>query len=268
MRIIVALGSLALLAAMPAAAQDRTGLPAVGADGGGYRTGLPQVQEAKPKEDPDAGQKRLVQDFEAWNQRQKRPRMLLFWNRVLTDETTTRYRDRSRGVAVVAENRNVGVAAFDGVRETERTTGGARGNLRPDESSEYESGYVSAFLRAGANIVDRNALMRKVSAQRGADDRADQQYIETLALEAGVDYLVEVLPEYRSDTETGFLFTVKITHLPTSSVKAQFRTEALPAGTQERWVARPGGFQREADDSNTPERIADALAAETMERFL
>lgn len=265
MRIIAACMLLAG-AALPAVAQERTGLPAVGADAT-YRDGLPRVEARKPEADPDADQNRTLADFRAWNKAKGRPRLLLFWDRQLSDDTTTRYRDRAKGVVATAVEPGVAVTAYDRVRETERTTGGTVGDLHPRDSSIYESGYVSAFLRAGANIVDRNALMRKVSTKRAADDRSDQQFIESLALEQGVEYLVEVVPEY-SGAETGYTFTVKVTHLPTSSLRAQFQTDAQPASGPERLVARPGGFRRERDSRITPDRVAETLAAETMQRLL
>jgi hypothetical protein len=149
------------------------------------------------------------------------------------------------------------------MREEERTTGGTYSDLSTDNSASFETDFLAAFTRAGANIVDRRALMRKVSTGHGQGDRSDQQFIEAVALEQGVEYLVEVLPDHR-DNATGFLFTVKITHVPSSSVKAQFRTTALPAPGPERLVAMPGGFERHRNSRNTPERVAEQLAAETM----
>ena len=254
-------------ASVPAGAQERAGMPAVGGDAG-YREGLPRVETPKAEADPDAALNRATTGFKAWNKANGRPRMLLFWNRALSDDTTTRYRERAAGIAAAAAEPGAMVAAYDTVRETERTTGGRAADLHPDESSLYESSYVSAFLRAGANVIDRNALMRKVSSTRGQEDRADQQFIESLALEQGIEYLVEVLPDYSASADTGFMFTVKVTHLPTSSLRAQFRTEAVPASGPERLVARPGGFRREKDDRITPSRVAETLAAETMEKFL
>ena len=265
MRKSVTLCSLLLtLTAMPSAAQERPGMPALQGD---LRPDLPDVNPRRFEADPDAGLHQAFADFDAWNRRANRPKILLFWNRQLTDDTTTRYRDRSRGVEAVGVAPGLVVSAYDRVREQERTTGGKHADLHPDDDGVLESGFVSAFIRSGANVVDRTALMRKVSTQQGQGDRPDQQYMESLALEQGVDYLVEILPEYRGDNATGMLFTVKITHLPTSQVRAQFRSAAQPAAGPERLVAGPGGFERTRDDRITTDRVADSLAAETMRRF-
>lgn len=249
---------------VPAAAQMRPGMPPVASDR--QRPGLPSVNPQRIEADPDEGLRQTIFQFGSWNRSMGSPRILLFWNRELSDDTTTRYRTRDRGVSAVAARPGLVIGAHDRTNEQERTTGGKYNDLHPDTSGEFETGFLSAFTRAGANIVDRKALMRKVSTAQGQGDRSDQQFMESLALEQGVQYLVEVLPDYR-DSETGFLFTVKITHLPTSSVKAQFRTAALPAPGPERLVAMPGGFERHRDSRNTPDRVAEQLAAETMRGF-
>lgn len=252
--------------AIPAAAQERPGMPPVQGQGG-YRPGLPDANPRRMEADPDQGLYQTFADFSAWNRRAKQPKILLFWNRELTDDTTTRYRDRSRGVEVVTAAPGIVVSGYDRVREQERTTGGTAIDLHPDDDGILESGFVSAFVRAGANLVDRNAMMRKVSTRHEQGDRSDQQFMESLALEQGVDYLVEIVPEYRIDSSSGMLFSVKITHLPTSQVKAQFRSEARPMDGPERLVAMPGGFQRHRENRNTPERVAETLAADAMRGF-
>lgn len=208
----------------------------------------------------------IFQNFGEWSRNRGNPRILLFWNRELGDDTTTRYRNRTQGSIATAVGPGVAATAYDQTSEAERTTGGKYAPMGRSRSSDYETGFVNAFLRTGANVVDRNALMRKVSAGHAEEDRTDQQYIESVALEQGVDYLVEVLPDYHA-TPTGFMFTIKITHLPTSRVKAQFRTNGLPENGPSRLVARPGGFEREIENRNTPEYVAEALAADAMRRF-
>ncbi len=263
MRFIPALCAIALLPAFaPAQAQMREGLPDVE---GRERPDMPDVNPRRFEADPDAGLRQVFDNFRAWDRAQGRPQILVFWNRQLDDETTTRYRQRDRGVSAVAAGRGVVVGSYDRVSEQERTTGGARADLHPDDTGELETAFLSAFLRTGASVVDRNALMRKVSAGRDQADRSDQQYIEAQALEQGIDYLVEVLPDYRGDSKTGFGFSVKITHLPSSRIKASFRTAARPASGPERLVAAPGGFERRRNDRNTPDRVAEKLAGETMQ---
>jgi hypothetical protein len=228
---------------------------------------MPEVNARRHEVDPGADLRQAFSRFSAWNSQAGSPRILLFWNRELSDETTTRYKDRERGSAVVVTHPGAAVSAYEHVRERQRTTGGAYADIHPADSSTYETNYVSAFLGAGASVLDRSALMRKVSTAQGKDDRSDQQFVEALALEQGVEYLVEVLPQHDAGSTTGYVFQVKITHLPSSVVRAQFRTTAAPPPGPERLVAMPGGFERHRDSRNTPEGVADQLAAETMTRF-
>jgi hypothetical protein len=263
MRILPMICAAALCPAIvPAEAQMRPGLPDVA---GRERPNMPDVNPRRMEVDPDAGLYQVQDSFRRWNRAQGSPRILLFWNRELDDETTTRYRQRDRGVSAVAARPGVVVGSYDRISEQERTTGGTHADLHPDDTGELETAFLSAFVRTGAAVIDRAALMRKVSTREDQANRSDQQYVESQALEQGIDYLVEVLPDYRGDSDTGFGFTVKITHLPSSMVKARFRTTARPAPGPERLVAAPGGFERRRDDRVTPDRIAEKLAGETMQ---
>ena len=262
--IAIIVAAVATLAPTTALAQRRN-LPPVGA--GEMRTGLPVVNPRAFEADPDTGLQQTYAQFGSWHRAAGSPRILLFWNRMLSDDTTTRYRARERGSSVFTARRGLEVEAYERTTEQERTTGVTYADLHPDNAEVFESGFLSAFLRTGANVVDRNALMRKVSTRHASEDRSDQQFMEALALEERVEYLVEVLPDYHGDSDTGITFTVKITHLPSSSVKASFRTAALPAPGPERLLARPGGFERHRDNRNTPHRIAEHLAAEVMKGF-
>ncbi|MBB5985742.1 hypothetical protein [Sphingobium lignivorans] len=262
--IIPALAASAL-ACGGAQAQERTGMPAVA---GAERGGMPAVNPRRATADPDAAMYRTQDEFRSWSRKAGNPRILLFWNVALTDESSSRYRLRAQEDVTVEAYRGTVTRSTDAVIEAERTTGGPSAWLDRDDEGDLESAYVTAFVRAGANLVDRAALMRKVSAARNQDDRVDQQFMETLAVEEGIDYLVEVLPEYRSGSATGMIFGIRVLHVPSSRVVATFRTEARPAAGPERLVARPGGFQRERDERITPDLVAETLASETMRGFL
>lgn len=257
--------ALALLGcAAPLAAQSRPDVPQT--YGGGPRPDMPAVNPRAYVPPAGEGLNRIYESFGQWSRAHGSPRILLFWNRELGDDTTTRYRDHTDGAVVTVARPGLAVTGYEETREAERTTGGKYTPMGRSRSSDYESGFINAFVRSGANVVDRNALMRKVSTREGQGDRSDQQYMESLALEQGVDYLVEVLPDYHA-SPTGYMFTIKITHLPTSRVKAQFRTNGLPENGPSRLVARPGGYEREVENRNTPEHVAETLAADTMRRF-
>lgn len=255
---------LAIAAAAQAIAPAQAQRP--GAAGNGMRPNMPSVEPRRMEADPNAGQRAVEGQFARWNRAHGRPRLLVYWDRTLDDETTTRYRDRASGGSVMMRAPGITTQEYDNVRERERTTGGPDQSIGAADSDDLETSFVSAFIDAGANLADRSALMRKVSTRHGQDDRSDQQYMESLALEAGVAYLVQVSPSYRT-TGSGFSFAIKVTHLPTSRVVAQFRTTAQPVAGPERLVAVPGGFQRQRDMRNTPALVGRALAADTMLRL-
>ena len=78
-RLIVSVAIAAALAS-PAAAQ--------------YRQGQPEVRAPSAVADPDAPTDAALNAFAAWYAAAGKPRLLFFWNRQLTDETTTRRTDK------------------------------------------------------------------------------------------------------------------------------------------------------------------------------
>ncbi|MFN9846851.1 MAG: hypothetical protein ACK56C_00595 [Alphaproteobacteria bacterium] len=264
----------ALLAslAMPAAAQ--------------YRAGQPEVRPSPQAADPDAPADAALNAFAGWYAVAGKPRLLFFWNRALTDETTTRrtdkvIEDRRYGESTSGEttaNRfgEATIKDMDGVdhkvtsRESEAITGKAYGAVNKQASDILETVFINTFLATGADIVDRDALIRRLSLSNPKDDRGDIQFLEAQALASGIEYLVEILPDPQAGSPTGLVFTIKIKHLPTSSLRAQFQTRAVPPPGPSRIVAVQGvGFQRQAGaERTTPPLVAVQLATETMSRFV
>lgn len=260
-----------------------------GAAAAQYRGGQPDVLPPPRLADPSAPADAALRAFTGWYGSQGRPRLLIFWNRALTDETTTRSVDKSRevderryGESVVGETTSTrfGEATKSNTegldkrvvsRESgsEVVTGKRYSDVKQSASDVLETTFLNAFLAAGADIADREALIRRLSIGQAADERADVQQLEAKALDSGIHYLVEVLPSREPKSPTGLIFLVKIKHLPTSSLVAQFQTPAAPPPGPSRIVAVPGeGFQRQAGaDRTTPPLVAVQLATETMSRF-
>lgn len=251
-----------------------------------YRAGQPEVRPPPREADPNAGADAALNAFASWYQAAGRPRMLLFWNRQLTDETTTRRTDR------IIEDRQYGVSSSgettstrfgeatikdtDGTerkvtsRESEAITGGTYSKMNRQASDVLETVFVNTFLAVGVQVVDRDALIRRLSIENPREERADVQYLESQAMATGIQYLIEILPSPEQGSPTGLSFIVKIKHLPTSSLTAQFQTRATVPPGPSRIVPVPGvGFQRQAGaDRNTPPLVAAQLATETMSRFV
>jgi hypothetical protein len=271
------LAAAAAALAGPAAAQALRGELAPA----GYREGMPAVNAAPKPTDPDAGNHAASASFSAWNRRAGRPSILVFFNRELIEDSATQYDSVTTAAAVgvaeqgafVARGRQGAVAGSASraavVAETrsyqERSTDGRYGFRSGAFSKAVETSLLSTFLGAEARVVSREALIRNVSASRSKDDRLDIQHLETLALQKGIEYLIEVLPDDNASSPTGASFTVRITHLPTSTVKATFITSGDPPRGLSRLVAGPDGFERRPAASRaTPEGIGAQVAYDIM----
>ncbi|MDO8378035.1 hypothetical protein [Phenylobacterium sp.] len=271
----------ALLAAGPALAQTyRPQAPAVT-----YREGMPEVNAPQPGVNPDAGNYASSSAFARWYASAGRPSMLLFWNRQLIEDASSQYDNvqtsRSSAVAMgeaaAVRGRGWGASASMGAAASasesrqyqERVTDSGYGFRDTNFSRGVETSILNTFLSAGAKIVDREAVIRKVSAKQSREDRLDIQYLETLALGQGVQYLIEVLPDDDVTSPTGVTFTVKVTHLPTSTVRAQFTTSGNPPRGEAKWVATNGaGFEKRAAASRqTPQLIGAQVAYDTMTKL-
>ena len=250
-----------------------------------YRSG-PAVLSQPPQTDVDAPANATLGAFAQWNRAVGAPPMVVFWNRALTDQASTEYTETSdetderrwsgskTGERTTTRFGEATKENDDGserhviTRESGRrvTTGGLHSQIDKSASSLYETVFLNAFLNTGARLIDRETLIRKLSIS--AADRKDLQHLESAALGAGIQYLIEVLPDPAPAASTGIKFTVKIRHLPTSSLRAQFITIAEPPKGNSRFVATSDGFVRQQSDRNTPERVAAQLATETMARLI
>lgn len=248
-----------------------------------YRDGEPAVlAPPPPPEDPQAHNRQVSAAFRGWYARAKRPAMMVFWNRELTDEAITQYvesqvsREQTQGSQNGVGGKDSPASSSQTVQskvasqETSRraVTGGRYAPMDPLLSSQLEAAFQSAWLGLSVELVDRNAIIRAMSTVATDAQRADTQLLESVSLKQGVEYLIEVLPIATSASPTGLVFQVRVKHLPSSTLVAQFNTSALPPAGPASWSAGPGGFQKRAGSSPTdPESIGAELAFQTMARF-
>jgi len=246
-----------------------------------YRQDLPAVNTPPPAANPNAGNDFAKAAFASWYAKAGRPPILVFWNRELTDDATTEYEGRVTSTAGATASRQSSAAAGWGTSSrsssasasvssettvgTRRTTETEYSDMDRAFSQALESGFLGAFLNAGGKMVSREAMMRQVSRKIGKDERLDKQWMETEALNQGIKYLIEVLPNRTEASATGMSVTIRVTYLPTSEVRAQFVTTGEPPKGPSRLVAGERGFERRAAPSTkTDDRIGAQLAYETM----
>lgn len=213
------------------------------------------------------------------------PRIVILWNREFSDELSSEYEDRVTRDATTSEEEN----------QVDEETAGPAGtmatrdrNLLKREMSEDVAGTkrvrskraqlvsepvqwqmeenFQATLRAGgADIVDRNAAMRRTGLALGADERANVQAIEMAALSQSADWLVEVLMAPDSRAPDGVGFRINVRDLRSDRLLANFATGGRPRAGPQPLVAGPGGFVRASAPEPGPSQVASQLAIELME---
>lgn len=269
-------GVVALLNAWSAQAQDRPDTSVAG-----FRSDAPAVNPLRPPADPDAASNQITSTFRRWYASANHPAMLIFWNRELTDDATTRFADTSVSHEEVRASKD-GTGGKDAVKTSETDasskvtsqetskrilTGGEHVTLDPMLSARMDSAFEAAWLGVGVELVDRNAIIRKMSTVASKEDRGDTQLLESVSLGQGIEYLVEVLPNPSAQSATGLVFLVKVKHLPSATLVAQFLSSAQPPRGPAYWAAKESGFSQQSDDRTSPETIGAELAVEVMQRM-
>lgn len=230
-----------------------------------YRADMPDVARPRPASDPAAAGRRSLADFARWNQARRRPAVLVLWERTFSDETTSRSRLRLSEDARATVAPGVSALRREVTISEDRIDDSRTPSIDSDWSAALEDAYLQFMLAQGATIMDRNALMRRASLDVERADRADMQFIEALALDQGVRYLIEVLPRDDAGSPTGLSTTVKITDLSSARIVSRFVTSAAPPLARPRLVAGAGGFHRETPSAPTADAIGAQLALESLE---
>lgn len=230
------------------------------------------VQAAAPRRAPAA---RAVRGpvygggFASAYQRAGRPRVVVFWNRELSEETGTSYSGVVRGHS---EQRT----GFDGdelytTNDTEVRAGVERNDLqrRSSEFTErtdwkFESTFLSGLAQSGVNVVDRTMIVRR--SGRKAGNTPNQQAIEMDALQGYADILIEVLQTGDDGAPSGVSFKVTAKRISNGRILAAFVTDGQPpVSTARRWVAGPNGYERASPEAPTMGGIARQLVNETLD---
>ena len=267
-----------LFALLPAAA-----LLAGAADAQEYRQGMPDVLRAPPPP-PGAGQANAasVNAFRAAYARRKSPRMVIFWNRQLTDTLSSSYEEWAR-VSLVDGRYSDTTEYSDGATtisaraaEAEVRTGrtaapadGARGVGLPERADwRAAQGFNRTMLAGGARLIDRTLIMRSTALGKGVD-RGDAQSVEMSALMGKADLLVEVLQTPDASAPSGYSFRADVKDIRSGALLATVVTQGNPppAGPG-RWVAGANGYQRERPLPPSIDQVGARVAAEVMQALV
>jgi hypothetical protein len=248
-----------------------------------YRQDMPEVLAAPPPP-ASAGQINAASAsaFRSAYARRKSPRMVIFWNRQLTDSLSTSYEEWARvsladgrfadrtqysdgsttiaGRAVEAEYRS---------GRTATTADGARDGGLPERADwRAAQGFNRTMLSGGARLIDRTLIMRSTALGKNVD-RNDAQSVEMSALVGKAELLVEVLQTPDESAPSGFTFRVDVKDIRSGTLLATVVTQGSPppAGPG-RWVAGANGYERQRPLPPSVDQIGARVAAEVMQALV
>ncbi|MCT2559367.1 hypothetical protein N0B51_10290 [Tsuneonella sp. YG55] len=266
-RLAIAAGVLSLTA--PAAAQA----------GPGFRSGTPPVLTPPPRAVDTRGfdEARSAAEY----RRVGSPRIVVFWNRELSDRIANDYdavmleRGEAASGAASAVSRNgryaegAQVSAYE--RETRigkrEVTDDSRGSLLDeDEEWSFLEAFQGRLQSAGVRLVDRNLAMRSIAAQPGGP--LDKQSAEMSGITRLADLMLAIVQTPADGTPLGVRFKVTVTDLRTGTILATLvddgDSRAIVPG---RFVAGATGFEREHAAGVDAGRAGSNLASTLLARM-
>jgi hypothetical protein len=248
-----------------------------------YRDNMPEVLNAPPRANAAAQSNAATTSaFRSAYARRKSPRMVVFWNRQLTDSLSTSYEQWSR--FTLADGRMVDKTYYDdgsttvagrGVEaelrsgRTAATADGARTDGLPERADwKAAQGFNRTMLAGGARLIDRTLIMRSTALGKGID-RGDAQSVEMSALIGKADLLVEVLQTPDDGAPSGYTFRVDVKDIRSGTLLATVVTQGVPPSNGPgRGVAGPNGYQRERPLPPGVEQVGARVAAEVMQALV
>ena len=248
-----------------------------------YRAGQRAVLEptTKPERD-DAGVTAL---FASRYQSSGRPRIAVYWNRILSPELADRpsasltIRDqaaeelRERAGGASDESRKSGdTKEVDWTRNgTARiTVAGAprdeqsRRAMQEADDWAIQGAFVRTMADAGARLVDRSTIVRLTQYRDRAGEEANRKTLEMAALSDHAELLLEVQMTRDAKTFSGWGFRVELKDLRDGMLLASIYTAAQPANVvSTSFRATDRGFERVTIDP-TPADVGHELAIQVM----
>jgi hypothetical protein len=256
-----------------------------------YRAGMPQVVAPPTAQQQPAPRPNIAAGFAGAYQKAGRPRILVFWNRELTDSANSRYEDYEKttvssqhhrsdsadetitetGKATTSQSDELGTVTTErgtGVRTID--DGGKRVAAKESVDWRLESSFYHPFMAAGVRLVDRNMAIRSIHGGKAEGSWYDAQSLETSALLGKADLLMEIQMTPDDDSPIGSRFRVTIKDVQTGQVRGLLSTRAIPPSDSfTKYVPAAQGFKK-VTVSSTPnlEDFAQRLAEETMVQLM
>lgn len=196
------------------------------------------------------------------------PRIAIFWNRAFNDQVSDWASQRR---VVVSEQGSVhgripaGEVSLDGKANAaaQAETRSARRSAPMAPAFDLQAGLVAELARAGATIVDRDAIMRITdnALENGEFSRLspDQARLEMRALSQHADYLM-VLSQV-----AGNEFTIRVLNVSNGAIRAMVSSNGVPPATDadRRWMATDRGFEKRERQVSLRD-VGQELALQTL----
>ncbi|EME71080.1 hypothetical protein H261_04942 [Paramagnetospirillum caucaseum] len=226
------------------------------------RDGGEALDAAAPRPNPFKPQDDVIDRFRDAYAQGGRPRLAIWWNRQLSDTLAQWYSETRTVTADKSSNSTEGdlslkqSGAKQSVTETQRRAGDSAERPARDETWdwEFQDGFLSPFLQADANVVDRTMITRIMGA--GAEE-IDPKTVEVMAMQGMADVMVEVLVADSARSTTGYELRARILDVKSGRVLAMVNSRALKEWQKtDKAAATSSGFELpdEDDESFGPER--------------
>lgn len=233
----------------------------------------------------------IAPEFEVIYRRAGRPRIVLLWNRTLSDRTQTVVQDKTvtrhsgRSSDSSSENTTEGPTGSSVLREGDNSFDGTKtvtkGQVAIEEPKRaiplaerhaiaLERAFVSEMARAGLSFVDRAVIMRTMAASQHRAG-ADALLVEIDAMLKHADLLMEVLWIEDKDAPAGHGFDVRVKHLRTGSEVTSLYSRGMPLPKPKRpgaWGAGAHGYEFRLPPPpapSSPTDVGEAVARDVME---
>ena len=218
------------------------------------------------------------------------PRIVLFWNRELADTARstvidrTTVRDTGHDSANALDKTTQGPAGSATMKESDASADHTRtttrssapeaealraNRLAPRDAAMLMRAFVQEMNRGGVHFVDRSLAIRRTAALQDAG-QADPRSIETDALLAHADLMMEVLMVEDRDTPSGYAFDMRTRDLKRGVEIASVYSKAVPPPPPQRaghWTAGDGDYvfaQPPAPPPPGVDQVGTALARDVM----
>ncbi|MES1201810.1 MAG: hypothetical protein ABUS57_10225 [Pseudomonadota bacterium] len=221
-----------------------------------FRSGQPETLTPPPAPVSN-GPSAQISSFARAYAAHGKPRVIVFWNRELSDSVVTPWVDE------LSIDRYAGSTVIQS-----RTFSEDPGKRAPQMATapdwKVQGRYQSAMLQGGVRMIDRRASMRFSAAGKAAGVGSNITSIETKSLQGSAEILVEILLAPDPDSPTSYVFQATILSTKTGQILGSFVTSASSPPTDLGYKASAnGGFERVIVQAPF-ERMGDELALQTM----